>query len=254
MLLKNKTVMVVGASSGIGRQVALLLGRQGNNVVITARRLDLLTSLAAEIEQSGSQCLLVAADALDAMQMQGAVTATVDKFGRIDAALLNIGDGPSLDMSKVSADDVITNMKINYETFVNGLMPLIEVMKAQNGGLIAQTNSLAGFLGLPTQGPYSAAKAAGRILMDASRIELAPWNIKFSTIYPGFIATERVAEDGIPAPFEISEQAAAKYIVYAMEKEKRDYLFPLPLRWAIRIGRILPKPVLGYLTKDMMDG
>jgi NAD(P)-dependent dehydrogenase (short-subunit alcohol dehydrogenase family) len=119
--------------------------------------------------------------------------------------------------------------------------------------LIAHTNSLAGFLGLPQQGPYSAAKAACRILMDTCRIELADDNIRFVSVHPGFVATDRVANDGIPALMEISEQRAAEHVIYAMEKEKRDYLFPFPMRWLIRLARVLPKPVVGYITTKMMD-
>ena len=254
MKLKNKTILVVGASSGIGRCVALQLGAMGNRVIVCARRQTFLDTLAAEIQAAGGECLPLAADALKPEDMRRVVKQAVAHFGSIDAALLNIGDGPSLDMAKVDAEAACENMRINYDTLVNGLIPLIGQMKAQNHGLIAHTNSLAGFLGLPLQGPYSAAKAAGRMLMDTCRIELAPWNIRFISVYPGFVATERVAEDGIPAPLEISAEAAAQHIIYAMEKEKRDYLFPASMRWLIRLARMLPKPVVGYVTMGMMSG
>ncbi len=185
--------------------------------------------------------------------MKDAVQLIVKTFGTIDAALINVGDGPSFDMATTAAEPVLHNMAINYNTLVYSLLPVIAVMKQQKHGLIAHTNSLPGFLGLPRQGPYSAAKAAGRILMDTCRIELAPWNIKFLSLYPGFVATERVSDDGIPAPFEISETTAAKHMVYAMEKEKRDYLFPFSLRWLIRLARILPKSVVASITKKMMN-
>jgi len=120
-------------------------------------------------------------------------------------------------------------------------------MKQQGHGLIAHTNALAGFLGLPMQGPYSAAKAAGRILMDSCRIELKPFGLKFVSIYPGFVATERVQGDGIPSPFEISEVDAAKHVVRALEKEKADYLFPLMTANLIRLARILPKSLTNKL-------
>ncbi|WP_281647673.1 SDR family NAD(P)-dependent oxidoreductase [Parendozoicomonas sp. Alg238-R29] len=252
MNFSNKTVLIAGASTGIGRAVALQLGTQGNRIIATARRQELLDALADKISNAGGECLPIAADALNAMDMADVVNKAVERFGVIDAALLNIGDGPSFNMSTTGADAVKQNMRINYDTLVNSLMPLIARMKEQKYGLIAHTNSLAGFIGLPQQGPYSAAKAAGRILMDTCRIELAPWNIRFVSVYPGFVATERVAADGIPAPMEISEGAAAKHIIYAMENEKRDYLFPFPLRWLIRLARILPKPVVAFITSKMM--
>lgn len=253
MKLSQKTILITGASSGIGRAVASSLGRRGNRIVATARRKELLDSLADEINAAGGQCLAIAADALNAHDAEAVVKGAVDRFGTIDAALLNIGDGPSFDMAKEKPAAVTDNMRLNYDTMVHFLTPLIAHMKTQNSGLIAHTNSLAGFLGLPQQGPYSAAKAACRILLDTCRIELAEHNIRFVSVHPGFIATERVAADGIPAPMEISEQAAAEHIIYAMETEKRDYLFPVSMRWLIRLARVLPKPVVGYITAKMMD-
>ncbi len=253
MEFHNKTILIAGASTGIGRAVAIQLGKKKNKLIITARRQSLLDLLAQEIVELGGECLPIAADALSVNEFTRVVDQGVQAFGHIDAALLNIGDGPSFDMATVTADEVKQNMRINYDTLVNGISPLIARMKQQNHGLIAHTNSLAGFLGLPQQGPYSAAKAAGRILMDTCRIELAPWNIKFVSVYPGFVATQRVSQDGIPAPMEISEQKAARHIIYAMEKEKLDYLFPFSMRWLIRLARILPKSAVGYLASKMMN-
>jgi NADP-dependent 3-hydroxy acid dehydrogenase YdfG len=251
--LQQKTILVTGASSGIGRAVAVLLGQQANRLIVTARRKELLDSLAQEITDAGGQCLAIEADALNAEEAAAVVRQAVAKFGTIDAALLNIGDGPPFNMAEEEAVAVTDNMRLNYDTLVHYLTPLIAQMKTQNHGLIAHTNSLAGFLGLPQQGPYSAAKAACRILMDTCRVELANHNIRFVSVYPGFVATDRVAADGIPAPLEISEQAAAKHIIYAMEKEKRDYLFPPSMRWLIRLARVLPKPIVGFFTSRMMD-
>ena len=73
------------------------------------------------------------------------------------------------------------------------------------GGIIANTNSLAGFLGLPMQGQYSAAKAACRIFLDTARIELKPYNIKVLTICPGFVNTDKNKRDGIPKPFSVNQ-------------------------------------------------
>ena len=83
--------------------------------------------------------------------------------------------------------------------------------------------------------------------MDACRLELREQNIKFVSLYPGFVATERVASDGIPAPFEISEAVAAKHVIKGIEREKPDYLFPFVMKLLIRLAGILPKPVTGYL-------
>lgn len=246
-MITNKTILIAGASSGIGRQVALLLSQHNNRIIVSARRQEELENLKSEIIANGSQALAIPCDALSQQQALSCVEQAVDTFSSIDIALLNIGDGPAFNMSKATVDEINHNNQLNYGTQVNFLVPLIAQMKQQGHGLIAHTNSLAGFLGLPMQGPYSAAKAAGRILMDSCRIELKPFGIKFVSIYPGFVATERVKGDGIPSPFEISELDAAKHVIRALEKEKADYLFPFMTASLIRLARILPKPLTNKL-------
>lgn len=249
MQLNDKVFLIVGASSGIGKQVAIQAAAEGAVVIISARRHTLLDDVQLEIQAAGGECLALASDALDEIAAEGLVAQIVERYGRIDIALLNVGDGPAFNMSREPSTAVTTNMRINYDTMANYLSPLIQQMKQQGCGLIAHTNSLAGFIGLPMQGPYSAAKAAARLLMDTCRIELKPFGIKFLSLYPGFVATDRVADDGIPAPFEMTEQQAADHVLYAIKKQKQDYLFPISLRWLIRLARVLPKSCLAWVLK-----
>lgn len=247
MKLRQRTLLISGASAGIGRCVAEQLAAHDNNIVITARRATELAAVAAAIEARGSRCLAVAADALDEHAAADVVAQAVARFGGIDAALLNIGDGPQYHMGKASAAAIKHCMRVNYDVTVNYLVPLIAQMKQAGGGLIAHTNSLAGRLGVPMQGPYSAAKSAAHVLLDTCRTELRGDNIRFVTVYPGFIATERVANDGIPAPFEISAEACAAHIVRAMQRETRDAPFPWRTAWLTRLLCSLPKPLAGRL-------
>ena len=241
MKLRGKTIFITGASAGIGRCVAELLATADTKLVITARRLVELEQVADEVRSLGSRCLVVAADALDEKAAQEAVNRAIAEFGKIDAALLNIGEGPACNMATASAAAIKSCMRINYDVTVNYLVPLIAHMKNSGGGLIAHTNSLAGFLGVPMQGPYSAAKSACRLLLDTCRAELKSHNVRFTSIYPGFIATERTANDGIPAPFEISAQVCARHIVKAMERETQDAPFPWQTTWMTRTLQWLPK-------------
>jgi len=211
----NKVILIAGASSGMGRVVAIKLAAAGARIVVTARRKALLDSLATEIEAKGGSCLAIAADALDASAARDVVSAAIEKFGRIDIALLNAGGAPALDMRQMDAPAANQYMRLNYDVTVNYLFPVLQQMKTQRGGLVAHTNSLASFIGVPLQGPYSAAKGATRLLFDTCRIEFAEYGIKFTSIYPGFVATEATKNDGMPAPFEISEDKAADHIICA---------------------------------------
>lgn len=88
------------------------------------------------------------------------------------------------------------------------------------------------------------------ILIAGASSGIGRHGLKFMSVYPGFVATNRVQGDGIPAPFEISEVAAAKHIIYAIEKEKSDYAFPFVTASLVRLAQILPKAVTNrILTK-----
>lgn len=249
MNFEGKVILIVGASSGMGRLVALRLAAQGAKLIVTARRKDKLDSLATEIAASGGSCLPLAADAQDEAAAAAVVAAGVERHGRIDAVLLNAGGAPALDMRRMTAGEVTAYMRSNYDVLVNYLFPVLRQMVLQGGGLVAQTNSLAGFLGVPLQGPYSAAKGANRLLIDTCRLEFGSYGIKFVSIYPGFVATEVTANDGMIAPMEISEERAADHILYALRRERSDYMFPLIMRWLIRLALILPKPALTWILK-----
>ena len=108
----------------------------------------------------------------------------------------------------------------------------------------------ARFLGVPLQGPYSAAKAATRLLIDTCRIEFAAHGIKFVTVYPGFVATEKTLEDGMPAPLEISEARAVDHILFALRHERADYLFPFTMRWLTRLALVLPKAITNRILAN----
>ncbi|MEA1085022.1 SDR family NAD(P)-dependent oxidoreductase [Sphingomonas sp. M6A6_1c] len=249
MIFTDKVVLIVGASSGMGRGVALHLATEGATIVATARREAKLQSLAAEILLQGARCAIHPADARDAAAAAVVVAATIAQFGRIDLLLMNVGGAPDLDLRTIGAGEVIDYMRSNYDVCVHYLFPVLRQMMRQRDGLIAHTNSLAGLMGVPLQGPYSAAKGAMRLLMDTCRIEFADHGIRFVSIYPGFVATERTQAHDMPSPFEISERQGVAHIVRALRRERRDYRFPAVTSWLVRLATILPRPVVTMLLR-----
>lgn len=245
--MRDKTILLTGASSGIGRALAIELAKRNNRVLVTARRKALLDELVAEIEKLGGQALAVEADALIEVEAAGVVQAAIERFEKIDVAVLNGGDGPVFNMAHITARQVLDNMRLNYDTFVNFLIPVMQHMKPRREGMIVHTNSLAGFLGLPMQGPYSAAKAAARILMDTCRIELRNYNLKFVSVHPGFIKTQTQLEYGQPMPLALSEDQAANHMIRAVERGSADYMFPWVYKMLIKLAGILPKRFLGRI-------
>jgi short-subunit dehydrogenase len=249
--LVDRTVLIVGASSGIGAQVARDIAGHGNRLVIVARRATELAAVAADVRAAGSACRDIVADALDREAAAAVVAEAVTEFGSVDIALLNAGQGPDMPMAQVSVEDIARVMAQNYDVTVNYLVPLIAQLRRQGGGLIAQTNSLAGLMGIPRQGPYSAAKSAVKLLIDAARIELRPEGVRFTSIYPGFVATERVNQDGLPKPFQITGREAARHVVRALEREPANVSFPWTLAAMVRLLRILPPPVSAAVLRRL---
>ena len=103
MDLEQKVILITGASTGIGKAVALALSHKHNRIVIMARRKELLSDVANEINKNGSEALAIDGDALDEEQAAKIVREAVSRFGRIDIALLNIGIGPSLNIATAFA-------------------------------------------------------------------------------------------------------------------------------------------------------
>lgn len=247
MRLRGAVLLVCGASSGIGREVALQAAGRASTIVVMGRRRALLEELATEIEAKGSRAIAIPVDASDPAAARTAVEQAAEAAGHIDIALLNVGAGPSFNMARADVGDILSNMDANYRVTVTMLVPLIAHMKARRAGLIVHTNSLAGINGTPMQGPYSAAKGACRLLIDTARIELRPYNVRFVSVYPGFVATERVTGNEIPAPFEISAADAAGRIIRAIEGRRNDVMFPAPTATLVRVLRALPKALSGKI-------
>lgn len=243
MAITQKTVLITGASSGLGRALALELARGGNNLVVTARRAALLKSLAAEVEALGGRCLPVAADATNTAEAAAVLEAAYARFGRIDIAVLNAGGGRATSMAETSADEVLASMRMNYDTLVNFLCPLIQHMKTE-GGTLAYTSSPAGVFGLPKAGPYGASKSAGSHLFDACRVELLHTPIRLVALYPGFTYTEGLDADEVPVKsLIISKERAVREMLWAIERGRSRHMFPKRIRWLMALGEMLPEPL-----------
>ena len=255
MEFNGKNILVVGASSGMGRAISLRFAQAGARVAVTARRAAMLQDLVKTIERANGVALALPADGTDEHAAANVVGKAIESFGGIDMVLLNAGGAPAIYMPKMNVGEVMFYMKSNYDTVVNYLFPVLEHMKQRQGGLVVQTNSLAGFYGVPLQGPYSAAKAAARLLIDTCRIEFEQFGIRFVSLYPGFIATEATKGDGMPAPGEISEEEAVNYMVEAIRREDWDFMFPPHAAANALRAMQLPKPELNeYLRKRIFEG
>jgi short-subunit dehydrogenase len=200
MDIKGKVVIVTGASSGIGEATARQFGREGAKVVLAARRVDRLESLAKEINSmgNGAETLVVQADLSRLEDIQSLISQSLSKFGRIDVLVNNAGFGrldwlENLDPKK----DIQSQFDVNVLGVVQTTRQALPVMIKQRAGHIINMCSMAGLVATPTYTIYAACKHAVHGFSEALRREVKPWGIDVSMIYPGGVKTEFGEHAGI---------------------------------------------------------
>lgn len=188
--LTGRVAVVVGGSSGIGRTLALGFAEAGADVVATARRSDLVDTVAGEIEARGRRTLRVASDVADAASLEHLRDRTLEAFGRVDIMLCAAGTTkrvPTLEMDEADWARIV-------ETNVTGTMRACRVfgreMVARRSGRIITIGSLSSFVGLFEVAAYVASKSAVAGLTRALAVEWAPFNVTVNSIAPGVFRTD----------------------------------------------------------------
>ncbi|WP_100487261.1 SDR family oxidoreductase [Sporolactobacillus pectinivorans] len=191
-MIKNKVVVITGASSGIGEATAKLLAEKGALVVLGARREDKLRALTDEIKRQGGQSVYRVTDVVNPDDSQKLVQLAKDTFGRLDVIFLNAGIMPNSPLSELKTDEWNKIIDVNLKGVLNGIAAVLPTFKSQKSGHIITTSSVAGLKSYPAGAIYGATKWAVRDLMEVLRMEsaLEGNNIRTATIYPAAINTE----------------------------------------------------------------
>lgn len=245
----DKTVFLTGASSGIGRYLAIELGGEGANVALAARREEKLEDVAGEVRDAGGEALVTPLDVTEEDAVEDAINRTVEEFGSLDVTIANAGvdwitDGNDLDVGEVKG-----LFDINLNGVIHTVAPSIDVMKQSDGGRIVVVSSLASFYGLPKQAAYCASKSAVRRFVDAIRFDL-PETIGLTTISPGYVRTPMSMgnheEDDMM--FLMEPEDAAQKIRKAIGRGDKRYSFPYPMKIMAWSLKILPQWFLDWLV------
>ncbi len=189
MSLRNHTIIVTGASSGIGRKMALQFARAGANVVLAARSAPKLEALAETIRAAGGKALAVPTDVRRDADVQNLVERTLAEFGRLDVLVNNAGYGIFAPIEQVDMAHVEGMMDVNYFGTMRCVIAVLPVMRRQNRGHIINIASVAGLVSTPNTGAYSASKHAVVAASQAMQVELMGSPITCSLICPGPIDT-----------------------------------------------------------------
>src|SRR5437773_2492578 len=188
--IEGKVVVITGASSGLGEASARLLSAQGASVVLGARRVDRLQSLAGELTGNGGKAIAMATDVTHCDQVKKLVDAGVQAYGRIDVMLNNAGLMPSSPLERLKIDDWNRMIDVNIKGVLYGIAAALPYMKQQKAGHFINVSSVAGHKVRAGGAVYAATKHAVRALSEGLRLEVKPYNIRTTIISPGAVATE----------------------------------------------------------------
>jgi len=186
---KDRTVLVTGASSGIGRETALAFAAAGADVVLVARSADALAKVAAAARKHGVKALAIPTDVTKPASVQACFRKAVARFGRIDVVVNNAGVMLPAQVADIRAADLQKMLDVNLFGALWVMQAAVRLMRAQGGGHIVNVASLAGRRGFSPLGGYSATKFALVGLTEALRTELVGEPVNVSLVMPGVIDT-----------------------------------------------------------------
>ncbi|MEK2456475.1 SDR family oxidoreductase [Tetragenococcus halophilus] len=192
MAIKDKVVIVTGASSGIGEATARLLASRGAKLVLGARREDKLQALTQDIKNDGGQAVYQVTDVTNVDDNKKIVELAKSSFGQVDVIFLNAGLMPNSPLSALKSDEWNQMVDVNLKGVLNGIEAVLPEFKEQKSGHVITTSSVAGLKAYPGGAVYGATKWAVRDLMEVLRMESAQegTNIRTATIYPAAIRSE----------------------------------------------------------------
>ena len=235
-------LIVTGASSGIGAAVAKQFAREGYRVVLAARRIERLESMADEIEAGGGQALVVQTDLFQFEDIQNLVAATISQYGQVDVLVNNAGFGRLQWLEQLDPDkDIQAQLQINLTATILVAREVLPHMIERRSGHIINMASLGGFVATPTYTTYSASKFGVRGFTEALRREVGVYGIHVTGVYPGGVRTEFKEHTGTdrktgrttPASLRLEPEEVAQAILKVVDHPRRTVILPWQMRFVV---------------------
>ena len=243
----DSSILITGASSGVGAALAVRLARHGGRLALTARRKDRLEEVGEQVRRAGGRPLLLEGDVRDLPRTRELAAQISAEQGPVEVAFLNAGLGGPTSLTRFSADKVRYMFEVNVFGVVNWLEPLLPDMISRGKGVLAVTSSLASVRGIPTGGAYSATKAAVSTLMESLRADARGRGLQVSIIEPGFFKSELTEKNKFPMPFLLETEEAARIIEQEVAEGNERIRFPWQLSGVMSALRYLPDPVFDLM-------
>ncbi|MBO6773655.1 SDR family oxidoreductase [Thalassospira sp.] len=223
--LEDKTVIITGASSGIGEATARLLASRGAKVVLGARRTERLDQIVTEIEAAGGTAMARSVDVTNTDSVEALVYNAQNLFGRVDAIFNNAGVMPLAPMSELKTDEWENMINVNIRGVLNGIAAVLPIFKTQGGGHVINTASIGAHVVVPSAAVYCGTKYAVWAISEGLRQEST--DVRVTTISPGVVETELGHDISDPTSKELLTQfrqialtpdAIARAVLYALDQ------------------------------------
>jgi NADP-dependent 3-hydroxy acid dehydrogenase YdfG len=232
---------ITGASSGIGRGLALALAAGGWTVAVTARSADALEELGRESETLSGQILAFPGDVRNAAAMKACLEHINEVAGAVALCIANAGVYLPQDGLSGNAEEWQRTIDVNLTGTVNVILPVIDQMKTRGRGQIAIVSSVAGYRGLPTSAAYGATKAALINMAESLKFDLDRAGIRIQLINPGFVDTPATKSNPFPMPYLMTVEQAVSEIRSGLTDTRRfEIAFPGPFVRRLKALRLLP--------------
>jgi short-subunit dehydrogenase len=245
---RNRVVLITGAASGIGRQLALTLAGEGAHIAALDRHAEGLDRLATELKGASVACAV--ANVTDLAAVRAAVSQLETQLGPIDLLVASAGIGIETPAENFRAEDFTAQIQVNLIGVINAVDAVLPGMCQRQRGHLAALSSMASYRGLPHMGGYCASKAGVNSVFDALRVELRPKGITVTTICPAWIRTPLTADLDVPAKDMMEVEEAVRRIVAALRARKSFVAFPTGAAWQVRLLRHTPQAISDWLVRQ----
>jgi short-subunit dehydrogenase len=249
---ESASILITGASSGIGAALAEHLGRYGGKIALVARREQELREVAERVRAAGGRALPLAGDVTDAASVARTHEEILSAQGPVDVAFLNAGMGDVTSVTHFKADRVKRLFEVNVFGVVHWLEVLFPSMVGRGRGIIAGTSSLAAARGVPGTGAYAASKAALSSLLESLRVEAQQHGVQIVTVEPGFVRSPMTDRNTFPMPFLMEAAEAARVVAEGVAEGQRVIRFPWQMAALIQMYSHLPRSLFDRVGASMI--
>ena len=247
--LKGSRIWLIGASFGIGAELARALSQSGAQLVLSARSGEALQKVAASCE---GKCEVVLCDVTDHTQITQAHAQALEAFGGLDKVIYNVGTYEPTSCANFHMDAVMHMIDTNLHGAIRVLHTILPDMQRQQSGHIVLVGSVAGYRGLPKAMGYGLSKAALIHLAENLRQDLEGSGIEVSIINPGFVKTRLTEKNEFDMPAEIEPAQAARYIVAGLQRGQYEIHFPKRFTYVMKAMSLLPSRLYFWLCSKLL--